>query len=420
MNEGCSSKWVVAFVALVTVAACAAPERPPVGQAIQRDSAGVTIVESSGSTWQPSEAWLIGWEPLLQIGSSEGEEEYSFGFLSDAVRLSDGRVVVLDQMAAALRAFDGKGAAIGDWARKGDGPGELGRPRKIIRLPNDSIVVEEFGGLASVFAPDGGFVRRFRVPVEEWSMGDLSREVFSWSPYGVVDRLEDGSYVAQLRAWIDRGTGRHPERTALARFTEDGAGDTLTVVTAGRYRVETEGRGFSIVGTHFDPQVLTGAHATQVYVADGSSFSYQVYSIKGDLVKVVRLLWPRTVVDQDLKDRWKEDRSRYWGPATEPGVPQGRLQQLFEETEYPDSLPALAALRIDSQGNVWGEAMPTRTFSTPSPDQYVFDSAGVFLGVVEAPPGLRITEIGADYLIGVWRDENEVDFVKVYGLKRGQ
>ncbi|MHB1195081.1 MAG: 6-bladed beta-propeller [Longimicrobiales bacterium] len=418
MKGGRCPAAVAVVAALGALSACVGEEGLPAGQAVEWDSAGVTVVESTGSTWRPGEEWLISDEPLLQVGSLDGPEGYSFGFVTDAVLLSDKRLVVLDQMAAALRVFDRQGRVIEDWARKGDGPGELGRPREIVRLPGDSILVEEFGGVGSVFDSRGHFVRRFRLPVEEWSMGDFSHEVFNSSWYGLVDRLADGSYLTQLRAWIDRDPGRHPERIGLARLTEEGSGDTIIVVTAGRYGVESDGRGISIVGTHFDPQVLATAYAGQVYVSDGSAFSYRIYSADGDLAKVVRLLWPRTAVDQEVKARWRENRSQYWGQSPEPGVPQGRLQELFDRTAYPDSLPSFYALRVDSQGFVWGEGVPSREFSSPSPDQFVFAPSGAFLGVVRAPQGFRITEIGGTYLVGVWRDENEVDYVRVYELSR--
>lgn len=420
MKGGRHPAACVAFAALGALFGCVAPEGPPAGQSLEWDSAGVRVIESSGTTWKPGEEWVIREEPLLEVGSLDGPEVNSFGFVADAVWLSDERLVVLDQMLVSLRAFDGQKRLRGEWARKGDGPGELERPREIIRLPGDSILVEEFGGVGSVFDPEGRFVRRFRLPVEEWSMGDMSIEVFNWSRYGVLDRLSDGSYLVQLRAWLDRGPGTRPERVGLARLTEEGAGDTVTVVTAGRYGVESDGRGIRVVGTHFDPHVLAGAHAGQVYVSDGSAFSYRVYSAEGDLATVVRLLWSRTPVDQALRERWRENRSQYWGQSPEPGVPPGRLQELFEATAYPDSLPAFVALRVDARGFVWGEAMPSRNFSEPSADQFVFAPSGAFLGVVKAPRGLRVTEIGDEYVVGVWRDENEVDYVRVYELSRRQ
>jgi len=54
--------------------------------------------------------------------------------------------------------------------------------------------------------------------------------------------------------------------------------------------------------------------------------------------------------------------------------------------------------------------MPTR-FS-------LFDPSGRWLGRLELPTGGGVTEIGADYLMGIWIDELEVQTIRMYGLKK--
>jgi hypothetical protein len=46
----------------------------------------------------------------------------------------------------------------------------------------------------------------------------------------------------------------------------------------------------------------------------------------------------------------------------------------------------------------------------------VFDPEGVWLGTVEVPPGLRIYEIGPDYMLGRWDDELGVEHIRSYRL----
>jgi hypothetical protein len=48
----------------------------------------------------------------------------------------------------------------------------------------------------------------------------------------------------------------------------------------------------------------------------------------------------------------------------------------------------------------------------------IMDTDGRWLGTVHTPPGLRIYEIGADYVLGVWRDELNVEYVRTYALLR--
>lgn len=50
---------------------------------------------------------------------------------------------------------------------------------------------------------------------------------------------------------------------------------------------------------------------------------------------------------------------------------------------------------------------------------YVFDGRGAWLGEVSTPPGLSIFEIGADYVLGLRRDQLGVQFVVMLPLDRG-
>lgn len=388
------------------------------GHVTVRDSLGVILVESSGATWANGEEWSIDQEPEVEIGSVGGANEYTFGFVGDAVRLYDGRFLVLDEMAATLREFDPAGTFVKDWAQKGEGPGELATPVRLLRLPGDSVLVAEFMGTSSIFGPDGRFVRRFRLPVEAWSLRDSGRAAPTWSPFGIVGYLGPQYYLARLRGWVDRRSGPHPETVALAGLSEEGGGDTIAVLSTGTWEVRSEDQSTVLVDTHFAPRVLALAHDGRVYASSAAAFSYNIYAADGELEKIVRLASARTSVDDPLKDRWRAYQSQYWGRTLEPGVPPGRPQQAFERTPYPDSMPAFYEMRVDALGNVWGELPATEGWPGWSRHHLVFDLDGRCLGFVEMPRGLRVTEIGADYVMGVWKNESDVDFVRSYRLRR--
>ena len=48
----------------------------------------------------------------------------------------------------------------------------------------------------------------------------------------------------------------------------------------------------------------------------------------------------------------------------------------------------------------------------------VFDSIGTLLGEVEAPLGFEPYHIGDDFLLGTWRDELDVEYVRLYSLHK--
>ena len=91
-------------------------------------------------------------------------------------------------------------------------------------------------------------------------------------------------------------------------------------------------------------------------------------------------------------------------------------QRLFQEWTYPHFRAALDELHVDAERNVW-----VRTFqvSPSEPAEWsVFDPAGRWLGQVETPPGFDVMDIGADYVAGVWKDELDVEHVRVYALHK--
>jgi hypothetical protein len=70
----------------------------------------------------------------------------------------------------------------------------------------------------------------------------------------------------------------------------------------------------------------------------------------------------------------------------------------------------------DPEGNLWlspfeSFAYTQRVWTIVSPD-------GEFLGKVVAPPGLRLYDVGADYVLGRWQDEAQVEFIRLHRLVR--
>ena len=48
----------------------------------------------------------------------------------------------------------------------------------------------------------------------------------------------------------------------------------------------------------------------------------------------------------------------------------------------------------------------------------VFDPEGRLVGSLDMPDGVEVLEIGENYLLGLYRDEFEVEYVRAYGLTR--
>ncbi len=99
-------------------------------------------------------------------------------------------------------------------------------------------------------------------------------------------------------------------------------------------------------------------------------------------------------------------------------------RKMFEEMPFPETMPAFGrpvsrtgeprTFHVDTEANVW-----VLEYNRPGDDRMrwtVFDSEGVLLGTLTAPEGLDILEVGDDYALGLWRDEDDVEYVRMYGL----
>lgn len=96
---------------------------------------------------------------------------------------------------------------------------------------------------------------------------------------------------------------------------------------------------------------------------------------------------------------------------------------------HPEHHPAFERLVVARTGHVWTERPDPDNPKTragwhslrDAPTTWdVFDPDGVWLGSVELPPRFMAYEFGGDHVAGVWKDELDVEFVRVYALDRAE
>ena len=73
-------------------------------------------------------------------------------------------------------------------------------------------------------------------------------------------------------------------------------------------------------------------------------------------------------------------------------------------------------MRVDKADNLWvhGYELPGDTHLHWS----VFGPDGVWLTDVTTPIAIQVLDIGADYLLGLSRDDLDVEHVQLYGLMK--
>ena len=111
------------------------------------------------------------------------------------------------------------------------------------------------------------------------------------------------------------------------------------------------------------------------------------------------------------------DRFRHWIAEAAEFDRRLRLDaELAQTMEYPETMPAYTAMQIDDTGHLW-----LRVFSPPGLNRErweVFSPDGTWLGTVAVPLGTAVTQIGSDFLLGIYRDELGTEVVRLHRLVR--
>ena len=99
------------------------------------------------------------------------------------------------------------------------------------------------------------------------------------------------------------------------------------------------------------------------------------------------------------------------------GLPP-QLREVAELIEIPEFRPAYSKLLIDITGNIWAAGYYPRTGPEGPTEWQVFAPDGQWLGLVRTPARFTVLEIGVDYLLGVFRDDLDVEHVQLLGLAK--
>ncbi len=400
-------------IALALTFACGEGGNQTAATAV-RDSAGIRIVENRDVGWERTIAWSLSAEPILEIGTLDAESEYQLHRIVGAVTLPEGRVVVANGGSQEVRWYDAEGTHLGSAGGAGDGPGEFAGLMALGVLPGDSIIAHDVRlRRLSVFDSDTRFVRSAPLEIE-------GREGMAFAT--LAGTLTDGSLLMAGRV-----------------FPTDGAVEGPLLAPMPLYRYGTDGRMLDSIGTYHGWEATTIIRRTAEFVgmamadrpfgrstsvtpagariAVGTpfAFSFELFEPDGTLRTIVRLdrsNEPATADDVATYKSTLLDRSR-----DEAG--QQALQRQADEWEYPETKPAYAAeLKGDQAGNVW---VPAYEIEQGTATRWsIFDPDGRYLGDLTTPARFRVLEIGDDYVLGVWRDDLDVEYLRRYELRKPQ
>ncbi len=387
---------------LVMLAACGGDGSPSRAASITVDSDGVHVVRSDDLGFDREPDAVLS-EPIFRVGWDES------GLLFERIqggRLRDGDLLVGDTGPARIYRLGLDGVLIDSIGREGQGPGEFGGISGIALLPADSILVEDrTNARTSVLDPEGDFVRSAtvargdasHVPAGTAEDGTVIWRVFSWSPR--ADPLD---------AWLEfpvlGSRDDHASRDTLGvvPFTE-----SITVDGRPGYRpvpilglVAASGRGFAYLAMD----------APLVRWYDASS---------GD--EYQRLHWNEPL--EPLRDEWYDGfveaqlavyRERGGSPEA---LERNEARLAAQRHLAPEFAPMVRDMVSTSGGDLWLLGT-TPDFSDPVSEFLVVSSDAGCLARVRAFNHFLVLDADDRYVLGVERDEFDVQAVALYEAPR--
>ncbi|MEX2610180.1 MAG: hypothetical protein WEA24_09565 [Gemmatimonadota bacterium] len=415
--------------ALLTLSACGAGDNASSSAQVSAyDSAGIRIVETAAPAWsEPGQGWRLAAEPTLQIGVVSGEPEYQFDRIMGTVRFDDGTIAVGTMGSGSIRYYDAEGNFLHEAGRSGEGPGEFRQLMGIGHMAGDTLFADNSHEGILLFDLSGeylGAITAGRTIIEEgfvWPAGWLAdgTAVGLTTPQGppegsvgqvvdsanvvIFDGEEYGPVVMKLPSTV-WGDGADPRRMRL----EFGPGP-----------------GMAFHGQRF---LYSFSRDPEVFV-----FEVRTSPETGMLVPEMRSILRRTAWQPDpvTPEHVEAFETQYVeGAVGEDGSGNNeRLQQLrrnnLERMTFADHFPAHGRMLVDRAGGLWLERYaPRRTdggwnATRAEPTIWeAYDPDGAWLGPVAFPPDFFPFEIGEDYVLGLWRDEMDVEYVRLYALEK--
>ena len=371
----------------------------------QQDSAGIRIVENARPEDGSRLGWRIGPRPEVSIGKVTGEDSYLLTGASDATRLSDGRIVVVNRVTRELRVFDEAGIHLDTWGGTGEGPGEFTALTifRIAPLAGDSVIVWGIwhDPLMTLFDPAGNYERSFRPERSEpGAAGGLIAVAVTRN--GAI--LAGPNRVSSLA--VD-------DEVTVELWNADGELLGSLGTHAGKERIH-DAENLITHDVLFGRSLFHEPWGDLIVVGPNTRYEIRAYAQDGSLARIVRR-------DHATRAPTRAHVEAY-ARASVARIPSAEEREIARrsrlETPVADRFPAFVSVMSDALGHLWVEEFEPPGEELPGLIWTVFDPQGRALGFVETPEELEIYEIGEDYILGRATDELDVEYIQLWPLDR--
>lgn len=370
-----------------------------------RDSAGVRIVENHAPAWRESERWGLARELALEIGGARGDPRHQLQNVSDALRLDDGRIVVISASSRDVLFFDARGRHLENVSRNNEELTELQRPMRLWRSPDGHLGVSD--GYRRVYIVSDADEAQRSIPLQP---------VPRWEAPLIESSFADGTLLAALSSGGLIGAPGTAIRTEWLyyRYRSDGRPLNPLASVEGRLHFMQQwpdGRREALpVPFTTEPSVV--GEKDRLFLGTGTRAEVERRAPDGSLTSVYR--W--AAVRIRAADVWQRFKRETLGRIRDDELHRRTQLHFQQDLPLPDFVPVFQSLLVDDGGNLWVERYRLPWDTMPRWD--VFDQFGRWLGDVQTPPRFVVFRIGDDYVLGRHTDPHGVERVRLYAMVR--
>lgn len=392
---------LMTLVVAPALAACGADPGSEPGMVVE-DSAGVRIVQHTG-TPDVEPPFSFAPEPVYRHG--DDPDDQMFAGIWNGILLGDGSAAIFDAGSSEIVLLNPDGSFLSVLAPAGQGPGEVGMVTWMTGVGRDSILVEDIANGRFTFFVDGAVARIVSTqgPVSEGlsthGMDASGRMLMSSSSYrrgfpdewlpGYMVRFDLETETADTVATFDWVPFRPPDGTPENPFSHVGI-----VVAAG---------GEFLYGRTDTPELIWRR-------PDGSI--RQIVRWEPDRVYPTEEHWD--LFAADLRETAPEYNPQ---ARTEEAIEKLVTDMLARYRLVPDeALPLFTLPVTDDTGRVWLGEFTVASDRGAAPSYTVFSPEGHWLGILDVPDGMRVLDVAGERVLGVIKDEMDVESVVVWEL----
>ncbi len=349
--------------------------------------------------------WSIDPDPVLQIGTRDGPIETTFGSVNEVLRTRAGSWVVVDGRTPAIRMFSASGQYLRTLGAKGDGPGEYRKPSWMAESDSGVLVVYDS------YAEAVGRVLQYD------TIGNVLQSETHWhSPDASLGHplslLSDGSilFTGAIRSTYRRAPAEDSVRGTDGVVRWNGGDKSQTLVRVPGQLLTNMPLAW------FNNGVVTASDSL-IYSALPDRYAIAVFTLDGTaLDSVVRDDMQLRPVDAALQRRIKALSAI----ATVDNVSSRErlaMDSVFASLVFPSKFPLIEAMLTDTERQLWVRLVPLPDSAWTSLHWSVYSPSGEHIADIEQrDTRLSFRRIEADHIAGVWRDEDDVPYVRVHRL----